>query len=47
MRKSISHELDADFIEDEVDTVLRYLPDSKSHDWDSLTNENFKQYFKI
>ena len=40
----ISHELDADFIEDEVDTVLRHLPSGKSHGWDGLTNEFFKRY---
>ena len=43
----ISHELDADFTEDEVDTVLRHLPSGKSHGWDDLTNEVFKRYSNI
>ena len=38
----ISHELDVDFTEDEVDTVLRHLPSGKSPGWDDLTNEVFK-----
>ena len=43
----ISHELDADFTEDEVDTVLRYLPSGKSLGWDGLTIEVFKRYLNI
>ena len=43
----ISHELDADFTEDEVDTVLRHLPSAKSPGWDGLTNEVFKRYSNI
>ena len=35
----ISHELDADFTEDEVDIVLRHLSSGKSPGWDDLTNE--------
>ena len=42
MHDLISHELDADFIEDEVDTVLWHLPG-----WDGLTNEVFKRYSNI
>ena len=38
----ISHELDADFTEDEVDTVLRHLPSGKNPGCDGLTNEVFK-----
>ena len=40
----ISHELDADFTEDEVDTVLRHFPSGKSPGSDGLTNEVFKRY---
>ena len=43
----ISHELDEDFIEDEVDTVLRHLLSGKSPGWDGLTNEVFKRYSNI
>ena len=39
----ISHELDADFTEDEVDKVLRHLPSGKSPGWDGLTNEVLKR----
>ena len=34
----ITHELDMDFTEVEVDTVLRHLPSGKSPGWDGLTN---------
>ena len=43
----IRQELDADFTEDEVDTVLRHLPSGKSPGWDGLTNEVFKRYSNI
>ena len=43
----ISHEFDADFTEDEVDTALRHLPNGKSPSWDGLTNEVFKRYSNI
>ena len=38
----ISHELDADFTEDEVDTVLRHLPSGKSPGWDCSTIKHFE-----
>ena len=47
MHDLISHELDANFTEDEVDTVLRHLPSGKSRGWDGLTNEVFKRYSNI
>ena len=43
----ISHELDAYFTEDEVDTISRRLPSGKSPSWDGFTNEVFKRYLNI
>ena len=43
----ISHELDSDFTEDEVDNVLRQLSSGKSPGWDRLKNEGFKRYSNI
>ena len=42
-----SHELDADFTEDEADKVLGHLPSGKSPGWDGLTNKVFKRYSNI
>ena len=35
----LSHKLNVDFIEDEVDAVLGHLPRGKSLGWDDLTNK--------
>ena len=47
MHELISRELDVDFTEDEVDTILRHLLSGKSPGWDGLTNEVFKRYSNI
>ena len=39
VQELISHELDVDFTEDELYTVLRHLSSGKSPGWDDLTNE--------
>ena len=44
---SICAELDADFLEEEVETVLLHLPNGKSPGWDGITNEVFKKYATI
>ena len=43
----LSRELYADFIEDELDSVLSHLPSVKNLGQDSLTNEVLKQYSNI
>ena len=39
MHDLVSDGLDVDFIEDNVDMILRHLPNGKSLGWDGLTNE--------
>ena len=44
---SICVEVDADFLEEEVETILSHLPNGKSPSCDGITNEVFKKYATI